>query len=931
MDPRGLAVRTVQFHRRQALDPIDVRVTHQCFDAAGRSVASRDPYLFALAQNDASVPSNLNQVFSLSGATLASDSLDAGWRVALQGASGQVVEHWDGRGSHSWTEFDELLRPVAVRENGDGIVEHVLERFTYADADAVTGNLCGQLIRHDDPAGTVHLRELGLGGTALKQTRHFLHDTDGVNWPKDVAARDALLEPGEGATTAYVYAASAELLRQLDALGHLKRFAYTVAGALKTTQLTLAGVGQLEKTLVSDLHYSASGQIEAETAGNGVITSHRYDLANGRLIGLSAHKANGTPLQDLNYRYDAAGNVLSIEDAAQPIRYFNNQRIEPIKTYVYDTLDQLIEATGWEAKTGHGGPALPGMQPLPLDPNQIGNYSQTYHYDAGGNLLKLVHVGAQAHGRTLTRAKYSNRCLPERDGLPPTEAELAAGFDANGNLRELQVGQSLGWDLRNQLSTVCPVVREDGNDDCEKYVYDGGGQRVRKIRVNQTNARTLISEVRYLPGLEIRTHSGTGETLHVINASAGSNSVQVLHWVAQKPDDITNDQLRYSLNDHLQSSAMELDQNADLISQEWYYPFGGTACWAARSATEAKYKTVRYSGKERDATGLYYYGFRYYATWLQRWINPDPAGASDGLNYYRMVRNNPIVFLDPDGLKPTKAEQERNELVYLMIHDRDVNNAYKKEGMYAAERFLLRKYEHKVGLNRAVEALGMVKKIWKEHEKSDGVRVTDSNLNSFEHIYVTNAGSKAVNHSMRTGSEITINHTEVLEEIKTRHGHDVFDRGGKQDKSNIEATARTLSLQDMQGISKRLYNDKETTNKMYFRGQDITGTGLNKFILAMDNKTIIHSKSLLSVTDNQSVAEKFATGANIHVLMYIKGFSASGMHSQYAVGSEGERVFSPNANFKVIGVSPRDSKPNQQAIYLKEVKDYQGPRTPMPY
>ncbi|EJM43093.1 RHS repeat-associated core domain protein containing protein, partial [Pseudomonas sp. GM33] len=171
-----------------------------------------------------------------------------------------------------------------------------------------------------------------------------------------------------------------------------------------------------------------------------------------------------------------------------------------------------------------------------------------------------------------------------------------------------------------------------------------------KLRANQTNARTLISEVRYLPGVEIRSHGGTGEILHVITASAGSNSVQVLHWVAGQPKDIANNQVRYSLNDHLRSSVLELDQNADLISQEWYYPFGGTACFAARSATEAKYKTVRYSGKERDATGLYYYGFRYYAPWLQRWINPDPAGDVDGPNRYCFVQNSPLIRVDPNGL-----------------------------------------------------------------------------------------------------------------------------------------------------------------------------------------------------------------------------------------------------------------------------------------
>ncbi|MGE8102027.1 RHS repeat protein, partial [Pseudomonas fluorescens] len=422
-DSRGLTVRTVQFHRRQAGDPLETRVTHQRFDAAGRPVASRDPYLFALAQTDASVPANLSQVFSLSGVPLASHSVDAGWRLALPGEAGQAVERWDGRGSHSRTEYDELLRPVAVQERGADVAEHALERFSYAaaDADAAAHNRCGQLIRHDDPAGTLHLLDLSLGGAPLQQRRDFLRSLDPPDWPNSVTERDALLETGDGATTWNSYAPTAEPLSQTDALGNRQAFAYTVAGQLKNTRLTLAGDGQLKKVLVSAIHYNPSGQVESETAGNGVITGHRYDPANGRLTNLSAHKADGTPLQDLSYCYDPVGNVLSIKDAAQPIRYFNNQRVEPIKIYWYDTLYQLIKACGSEADIGHGGPALPDLQPLPPDPNQIAHYTQTYHYDAGGNLLDLQHVGAQAHGRTLTRARYSNRCLPERDGRPPTE------------------------------------------------------------------------------------------------------------------------------------------------------------------------------------------------------------------------------------------------------------------------------------------------------------------------------------------------------------------------------------------------------------------------------------------------------------------------------------------------------------------------------
>jgi len=214
------------------------------------------------------------------------------------------------------------------------------------------------------------------------------------------------------------------------------------------------------------------------------------------------------------------------------------------------------------------------------------------------------------------------------------------------------------WDARNQLCEVTAVKREDGPDDSELYRYDGEGQRVRKVRVSQARGRTLTAEVRYLPGLEVHRNEATGEVRHVLTIEAGRNSVRLLHWESGKPDGIENDQLRYSLSDHLGSSTLELDQNAKLLSHEGYYPFGGTAWWAGRSAVEAKYKTVRYSGKERDATGLYYYGFRYYAAWMQRWMNPDPAGDVDGLNRYRMVKNNPVTTGDINGLRPPQSEAE---------------------------------------------------------------------------------------------------------------------------------------------------------------------------------------------------------------------------------------------------------------------------------
>ncbi|MFJ2493842.1 hypothetical protein ACIOV9_20165 [Pseudomonas iridis] len=56
---------------------------------------------------------------------------------------------------------------------------------------------------------------------------------------------------------------------------------------------------------------------------------------------------------------------------------------------------------------------------------------------------------------------------------------------------------------------------------------------------------------------------------------------------------------------------MELDERAKTISHEGHYPFGATAWLAAKSAIEVSYKFARYSGKEMDISGLYYYGERY--------------------------------------------------------------------------------------------------------------------------------------------------------------------------------------------------------------------------------------------------------------------------------------------------------------------------------
>ena len=103
---------------------------------------------------------------------------------------------------------------------------------------------------------------------------------------------------------------------------------------------------------------------------------------------------------------------------------------------------------------------------------------------------------------------------------------------------------------------------------------------------------------------------------------------------------------RSFLSDGL-GSTLALTDSAGLVQSEYTYePFGKTSASGITSTNAFKY-----TGREDDGTGLYYYRARYYHPTLQRFISEDPIGFAGGdVNLYGYVFNDPINLVDPEGL-----------------------------------------------------------------------------------------------------------------------------------------------------------------------------------------------------------------------------------------------------------------------------------------
>jgi RHS repeat-associated protein len=103
-----------------------------------------------------------------------------------------------------------------------------------------------------------------------------------------------------------------------------------------------------------------------------------------------------------------------------------------------------------------------------------------------------------------------------------------------------------------------------------------------------------------------------------------------------------------NITDYLQFQVSNFTFQVSTVAHYEYSPFGQITFQSGEMAEEFAY---RYSTKYTDdATGLIYFGYRYYDPEQGRFISKDPIQEKGGKNLYGFCRNNGIMRFDKHGL-----------------------------------------------------------------------------------------------------------------------------------------------------------------------------------------------------------------------------------------------------------------------------------------
>ena len=222
------------------------------------------------------------------------------------------------------------------------------------------------------------------------------------------------------------------------------------------------------------------------------------------------------------------------------------------------------------------------------------------------------------------------------DGRTIAHAVSAAGgktytYDCNGNMTVRNYGggvvYNLAYDTENRLTGVSGAASAI-------FAYDGDGKRVKGT---VSGATTVY----------IGDHfewTSAGNTKYYYHGAT--------RLAMRRSGYASGNGVFFLLGDHLGSTSLSTDSAGGNPTELRYKPWGETRFSSGTTQTTFRFTGQRQEAALGGADGLYYYGARWYDSYLNRWTSPDTIVPEkiqgvQAWDRYAYSNNNPIRYNDP--------------------------------------------------------------------------------------------------------------------------------------------------------------------------------------------------------------------------------------------------------------------------------------------
>ena len=389
-------------------------------------------------------------------------------------------------------------------------------------------------------------------------------------------------------------------------------------------------------------NYNQLGQTISQFNAVGVWQYNNYDGA-GRLrsVTSSLNDAShpGTLLDNIHYEAAGIGSLT-----------MNNGRLSESRLYT---------ARGWLQSVN-----VPGRYSFNLNFAPDGNVTSSsdsvnsnwnYIYDAFNRLSTAVASDGRGcsevydrFGNRWQQNNYNGSCPAPQYGFTGSNNRIdGRSYDAAGNLLN-DGSHSYTYDAEGRITAV-----DSGNT--ARYDYDAFGQR----------ARNSFNNFEFLYDLD-------GHAVTMLDKNSGGWQRGEVYAAGRHVATYANATTYLSHSDWLGTERLQTDINGNAYNNWLSYPFGES--WSSAGVTDR-----HFTGKERDwESGLDYFGARYYASALGRFMSVDPQVTDltrqidpQQLNMYGYGRNNPLRYTDESG----EEVKEAIHVVTYEVHGATANEA----------------------------------------------------------------------------------------------------------------------------------------------------------------------------------------------------------------------------------------------------------------